>query len=46
MTLTISPREMRTLDRHFQWHVEPGLFRVYLSDNADHPLMSREFRAE
>ena len=46
VTLTIGPREMRTLDRHFQWHVEPGLFRVYLSDNADHPLMSREFRVE
>ncbi len=42
--LTISPREMRTLDRHFQWHVEPGLFRVWLADNADHLLMSRDFR--
>lgn len=37
---------MRTLDRKFQWHVEPGNFRVFLAENAEKPLMSRDFRVE
>ncbi len=46
VALTIEPREMRTLDRHFQWHVEPGSFRVWLADNAENLLMSSDFRVE
>ncbi len=44
ITLTIRAREMRTLDREFRWHVEPGAFRVWLADSADHLIMSRDFR--
>ena len=43
VSLTISPREMRTLDRQFRWQVEPGTFRVWLADNADHLIMSCDF---
>ena len=46
VSLTVSPKAMRTLDRKFQWHVEPGDFRVFLSENAEKPLMSRDFRVE
>lgn len=46
VSLTISPKAMRTLDRKFQWHVEPGDFRVFLAENAEKPLMSRDFRVE
>ncbi|MBR4538950.1 MAG: glycoside hydrolase family 3 C-terminal domain-containing protein [Clostridia bacterium] len=46
VSLTISPKAMRTLDRKFQWHVEPGGFRVFLAENAEKPLMSGDFRVE
>ena len=46
VTLTIQPREMRTLDRRFRWHVEPGAFRVWLADSADSLIMSRDFLVE
>ena len=46
VTLTIAPREMRTLDRQFRWHVEPGAFRVFLAENAQSLIMSRDFRVK
>ncbi len=41
--LEISPDAMRTLDRHFKWHVEPGDFTVYLAKDAEHILMQCDF---
>ena len=46
VVLTIAPREMRTLDRQFRWHVEPGVFRVWLAENAENLLMSKDFCVE
>ena len=46
VTLSVEPREMRTLDRHFHWRIEPGAFRVWLADNAESLLMSVDFRVE
>ena len=46
VSVTISPRAMRTLGRDFKWRVEPGDFRVWLAADAEHPLMSRDFRVE
>ena len=44
VTLEISPRSMRTLDPSFTWHIEPGAFRVFLAEDAEHPLASVPFR--
>ena len=44
VTLTIGPKAMRTLDPDFHWSVEPGEFRVYLSENAESPILERAFR--
>jgi len=33
--ISIGPRSMRTLDRNFQWNVEPGKFTVYLAEDAE-----------
>ena len=40
-------RQMRTLDRKFEWHVEPGEFRVMAGDNSADILLtgSYEIRA-
>ncbi|MBQ2462218.1 MAG: glycoside hydrolase family 3 C-terminal domain-containing protein [Clostridia bacterium] len=46
VTLTIGPREMRTLDPHFQWHIEPGEFKVFLADHAENLLMSSTFSVQ
>ena len=46
VALTIAPREMRTLDRQFRWHVEPGAFRVWLAENAENLIMSKDFHVE
>ncbi len=46
VSLTISPRAMRTLDRQFHWSVEPGDFRVWLADHAEHPIEKCDFRVE
>ena len=46
VTLEITPREMRTLDRNFNWSVEPGDFKVWLADNCDHMIESACFRVE
>ncbi|MBR5366786.1 MAG: glycoside hydrolase family 3 C-terminal domain-containing protein [Clostridia bacterium] len=44
ITLTVGPREMRTLDRSFTWRIEPGVFRLYLAEDAGHLLEHRDFR--
>ncbi len=44
--VTIFPRAMRTLGRDFVWRVEPGDFRIWLASDAEHPIMSRDFRVE
>ena len=46
VSAVISPRAMRTLGRDFKWRVEPGDFRVWLASDAEHPIMSRDFRVE
>ena len=46
VTLTVRPREMRTLDRGFVWHIEPGEFRVSLAENAESFFMTRSFRVK
>ncbi len=46
VSLEITAREMRTLRRDFVWEVEPGDFRVFLADNAEKIVMSRDFRVE
>ncbi len=46
VTLTIGPREMRTLDPQFRWHVEPGDFRVWLADSSDNLIMGRDFQVK
>ena len=43
VTLSIGPRSMRTLDPHFQWHVEPGDFEVILAYHAEDPIMNCRF---
>lgn len=39
----IGRRQMRTLDRSFSWHVEPGAFRVMVGDNAEDILLRGDF---
>ena len=46
VSVSITPRSMRTLGRDFVWRVEPGDFRVFLADRSDHLIMSRDFRVE
>ena len=46
VSLTISPASMRTLDRNFVWHIEPGQFQVILAEDAEHPISRRDFRVK
>ena len=46
VSVTVSPRAMRTLGRDFKWRVEPGDFTLWLASDAEHPIMSRAFRVE
>ena len=46
VSLKIGPREMRTLDRRFQWHVEKGDFRVFVGENAENLIWRAEFTVE
>lgn len=39
----LGSRQMRTLDRRFEWHVEPGEFRVMAGDNSADILLMGEF---
>ena len=43
MELFLGRRQMRTLDRKFQWHVEPGEFRIMVGDNAADILLTGSF---
>ena len=43
VSLEITPKAMRTLDRNYRWVVEPGVFRVFLADNAENFLAHQEF---
>ena len=39
----IGRRQMRTLDRKFEWHVEPGEFQVMAGDNSADILLTGKF---
>ena len=43
VSLTVSPRSMRTLGRDFVWRIEPGEFRIILAYDSEHPIESRTF---
>ena len=43
VSLTISPRSMRTLGRDYVWRVEPGEFRLILAYDSEHPIESKAF---
>ena len=43
VTLSIQPREMRTLGRDFVWRIEPGEFRVSLAYDSEHIAETRSF---
>ena len=44
LTLTVTPRSMRTLGRDFIWRVEKGDFSLILADNAETPIEHKEFK--
>lgn len=39
LTLTVSPRQLRTLGADYVWRVEPGQFELQLGDNAENILL-------
>lgn len=41
--LAVGYRQMRTLDRQYEWHVEPGDFQVMVGDNAANVLLAGQF---
>lgn len=43
LEMTLGCRQLRTLDRNYVWHVEPGLFQVMVGDNAANILLSGKF---
>ena len=43
ISLSLKKRQLRTLDRHFVWHVEPGVFRVMIGANAADEQLCGEF---
>ena len=43
ITLHLGKRQLRTLDRNFVWHVEPGVFRVMIGGNAEDVQLTGEF---
>lgn len=43
VTILVGYRQMRTLNRNYEWHVEPGSFQVMVGDNAANMLLTREF---
>ncbi|MDE5700518.1 MAG: glycoside hydrolase family 3 C-terminal domain-containing protein, partial [Lachnospiraceae bacterium] len=43
VTITVGNRQMRTLNRDYEWHVEPGSFRVMVGDNAANMLLTGQF---
>ena len=43
VSLELGRRQLRTLDRTYVWHVEPGVFRVMVGGNAADEQLSGEF---
>lgn len=43
VTLAIGRRQMRTLNQRFEWHVEPGEFRVMVGDNSADILLKGSY---
>lgn len=41
--ISLGTRQMRTLNQKYEWHVEPGMFRVRVGDNAADVLLTGEF---
>lgn len=41
--ISVGYRQMRTLDRNYEWHVEPGSFQVMVGDNAANMLLTGRF---
>ena len=41
--ISLGTRQMRTLNQKYEWHVEPGMFRVMVGDNAADVLLTGEF---
>ena len=41
--ICLGTRQMRTLNQKYEWHVEPGMFRVMAGDNAADVLLTGEF---
>ena len=39
LTLTVGPRQLRTLGADYVWRVEPGQFELQLGDNAENILL-------
>lgn len=43
VTVSLGFRQMRTLNRNYAWHVEPGSFQVMVGDNAANMLLTGQF---
>ena len=43
ISLSLGRRQLRTLDRHYVWHVEPGTFRIMAGANAADVQLTGEF---
>lgn len=41
--IMVGSRQMRTLNRQYEWHVEPGDFQVMVGDNAANVLLTGKF---
>ena len=46
VTLTVTPKSMRTLGRDFVWRVEPGDFQLILATDAEHPIEREMFSVQ
>ena len=46
LTLTVGPRQLRTLGADYVWRVEPGQFELQLGDNAENILLRADLTVE
>ena len=46
ITLTVGPRQLRTLGADYVWRVEPGRFELQLGDNAENILLRTDLTVE
>ena len=46
LTLTVGPRQLRTLGAGYVWRVEPGQFELQLGDNAENILLRADLTVE